>query len=298
VVSIALRRRGVGENLALTWTLLFRNFGRILFLLLLYSLPGSIPLVLAAMDPLPWIYIDENGMPMNGADALSALLFLLFLPMFLGSVIGIVSGSYTGQKVSILGSLSLALRKLFPLVFYGILLYILLTLSSLLFILPLTLLGVDSDLRSILVFVLLIPNMLLFSMFYVGVPAIVAENLGVFRGFVRSHELTKGHLWGILGFQLLVAMSIFAVLMLVGILADMVSVFSGGPSPSDGQPLYLTIVVAVLMGIGSLVAVIAPVVMYFQLRAIRGSFDLASVAQLVDRIGQKRLGDRREVEDG
>ena len=290
-MSIALRRRGVGQNLALTWTLLFRNFGRILFLLLLFVLPGSIPLVLAAVDPLPWIYIDDNGMPANGAEALAALLFLLFLPMFLGSVIGIVSGSYAGQKVSLLGSLGLALRKFFPLVFYGILLYILLTLSALLFFLPLTLLGVDSTLRSVLAFVLLIPNMLLFSMFYVGVPAIIAENLGAFGGFVRSHELTKGHLWRILGFQLLVAMSIFAVIMFVGLLAGIVSVFSGGPSPSDGQPLYLTIAIAVLMGIGSLVAVIAPVVMYFQLCAIRGSFDLASVAQLVDRIGQRRMGD-------
>lgn len=297
-MSIALRRRGVGENLALTWILLFRNFGRILILTLLFALPVSIPQVLAAVDPMPWIYFDENGMPVNGADALSALLFLLFLPMFLGSVIGIVSGSYTGQKVSILGSLGLALRKFFPLVSYGILLYILLTLSAMLFILPLTLLGVDSDLRSVLVFLPLIPNMLLFSMFYVGVPAIVAENLGVFGGFVRSQELTKGHLWGILGFQLLVAMSIFAVFVIVGLFSGIVSVFSGGPSPSDGQPLYLTIVIVVLMGIGSLVAVIAPVVMYFQLRAIRGSFDLASVAQLVDRIGQRRLGDRREFEDG
>ena len=50
---------------------------------------------------------------------------------------------------------------------------------------------------------LIIPGLILITMWFVATPACVVERLGPFRSMGRSSQLTKGHRWKILGCAIL-----------------------------------------------------------------------------------------------
>lgn len=87
----------------------------------------------------------------------------------------------------------------------------------------------------------LIPGIILYMMWSVAVPALVAEKSGIFGAFSRSRFLTKGARWKIFGLQLL--------LVLLSLLTSVLGVImvTGGmmPQVADGtlafSPTYLAI---------------------------------------------------------
>lgn len=67
---------------------------------------------------------------------------------------------------------------------------------------------------------LVVPGVVLFLMFWVAVPAAVVEG-GVVSALERSHQLTKGHKWALLGLLIVVMLAMWfgsAVLMIVPML--------------------------------------------------------------------------------
>jgi hypothetical protein len=54
---------------------------------------------------------------------------------------------------------------------------------------------------------LIVPGVILMTMWYVANPACIVERLGVFASMARSSELTKGHRWAIFGVMILLAIA-------------------------------------------------------------------------------------------
>lgn len=65
---------------------------------------------------------------------------------------------------------------------------------------------------------LLVPGIILALMWAVAVPALVIERRGVFGSLARSHELTKGAKWKILGVVLIVIVAYWLLSIVVGII--------------------------------------------------------------------------------
>lgn len=83
-------------------------------------------------------------------------------------------------------------------------------------IVPLFLLGLGSGLGiSIGLILLIVPGVMLWVMWAVAAPALVAERVGVFEAFGRSNELTEGARWKVFGIMLvlLIIAWIFAAIM-------------------------------------------------------------------------------------
>lgn len=65
---------------------------------------------------------------------------------------------------------------------------------------------------------LLVPGVILYIMWAVASPALVAEDVGVFGAFGRSRELTKGARWKVFGVELIVVLIWWAISAVVGLL--------------------------------------------------------------------------------
>lgn len=296
-MTIPIRVRGVGANIALAFSIIVRNFPKLALLSLLFGLPGLVFPLLAWHAPEAWsIDLGEywdlgQPLPMDVSSILGGLISFLFYPLFIGSLIGIVSGSYTGEVVTIGRSLSLAVRRFVPLALFSILSGLIISIA----ILPLLLMSVTMGCFAILAVPAAIWIFALFTtMFYVGSPAVVAENLGPVAALRRSSFLTKGSRMYILGFLILMwllAVFISMAIMTPVMIASGIQGAMGGEGLSQSLPSLILGWVA--NSIVALLNVVAPVIMYFQMRARRENYQLTSVADLVDRITKRRIeGDR------
>jgi uncharacterized membrane protein len=66
---------------------------------------------------------------------------------------------------------------------------------------------------------LLVPGMILYVVWSVAAPVLVAENTGVFGALGRSAALTKGARWSIFGLQLILLLVLYAIVAVAGIVA-------------------------------------------------------------------------------
>lgn len=66
---------------------------------------------------------------------------------------------------------------------------------------------------------LLVPGMILYVVWSVAAPVLVAENTGIFGALGRSAELTKGARWSIFGLQLILLLVLYAIIAVAGIVA-------------------------------------------------------------------------------
>ncbi len=90
-----------------------------------------------------------------------------------------------------------------------------------------------------------IPGTIFIIVFQVTVPAYIEEKPGIFGAFSRSRVLTRGHRWGIFGFNLLVNVSLYVIsvvgLVGIGLLAGMTG--SGPNSAFEYVVLAITMLV-------------------------------------------------------
>jgi uncharacterized membrane protein len=156
----------------------------------------------------------------SGGIALAALLiaFSLFCSMLVQAMLVRVTVAYARQeKVSIGTSLTASLSKVLPLLGLTILLTLALVVGTIL---------------------LIVPGIILYIMWCVTTPALVAEDIGVFEAFSRSQELTKGNRWRIFGIFLLLLVLAWIFLTIVGVVlaatglaASAVAGMAGGSLP-------------------------------------------------------------------
>lgn len=118
---------------------------------------------------------------------------------------------------------------------------------------------------------LIIPGLILMTMWFVSMPACVVERLGALSSLGRSSQLTKGHRWKIFGLMLL----LIIVSVVMTLLTEFILGAVGG---------------ALLAGIGSLIwngiwgafYAITAVVSYHDLRAAKEGLDIEQIAAVFD----------------
>ena len=125
---------------------------------------------------------------------------------------------------------------------------------------------------------LLIPGLIVMTIWWVYVPAIVVERQGVFDAFNRSAYLTAGHRWAVFGFIIVVIMMNLAVIYI----SEMISyaVISVWP----GTDAFLLFLVVDYVG-GALTAAFGAVMVavgYYYLRAEREGIDADQIASIFD----------------
>ncbi len=202
---------------------------------------------------------DPAGMPSPMLLVLSVILPLLLTGLLTATLCHGTFQHLSGQRVSMGDSVRTGLRVL-PVVIAVSLLYSLATMGGAL--------------------LLLVPGLIVMTMFVVSVPAAVIERPGVFRSFARSRILTKGDRWKVFGTYLLfILLSI-----VVGLLIGFVIGFGLGTAPQDQGVIALagslieSVVNAVVYALGAvLVAVI-----YNELRIVKEGATAEQIAAVFD----------------
>ncbi len=166
------------------------------------------------------------------------------------ALISAVFQAMRGQPVEVLGSLRRGLARFFPVLGMSIVLGLGIFAASLL---------------------LIVPGIILYTMWYVALPACVVERQGPLASLRRSAQLTKGNRWKIFGMAFLVA--------LVGGIISAVAngVFLAAHNRvafTVGEYLTQTVVFAV----GSIIAL----VLYHDLRVAKEGIDTDRIAAVFD----------------
>ena len=126
-------------------------------------------------------------------------------------------------------------------------------------------------LLSILGLILLIPVLILYTMWFVGLPACLVERLGPWTSLRRSQELTRGHRLSILGLVLLL--------------------FIAGEAGSDTIAGYLFVLYGLTVsfiggqiwsGIWGVIGGVVTAVTYHDLRVIKEGVDMEQTATVFD----------------
>jgi hypothetical protein len=155
-----------------------------------------------------------------------------------------------GRPVDLTESLKVGFRRFFPIIGVAISVSFLAGLASLL---------------------LVVPGLILFTMWFVATPACVVEQLGVGRSMRRSSELTKGHRWKIFGlFLAMILVSLIGSAMIEGVFAAV------------GGTVLMIIGTLIWNGIWTAFYAIAAAVAYHDLRVAKEGIDIEQIASVFD----------------
>jgi hypothetical protein len=113
---------------------------------------------------------------------------------------------------------------------------------------------------------LIIPGLILITIWAVVVPVVVIERTGVFESFGRSRELIKGHGWQVFGILVLLFIAAFIVQILIA------AILGGVFDSVFGFAIGVLLTSLLMMPLTALAAS----VIYFELKAIKGEPVLAT----------------------
>jgi hypothetical protein len=232
----------VGQVISRSFTLLFRHF--LTFFIV----------TLIAFSPLLLFRAGSTAAETDPAQALITLglgfVLLMVLSMFSSAII--LHGAFADMRnrpVNLLESLKVAFRRLLPLILLAFL-------ESLLLVLGLIL--------------LVVPGLILYTMWLVAVAACVVERTGPWRSLRRSQELTKGHRWKIFG--------LFLVLLLLSLINPVLQLaLTAAAGPTAGA-----IGNAIWTAIGSAFSSVVIAVTYYELRVAKEGIDIEQIASVFD----------------
>lgn len=125
---------------------------------------------------------------------------------------------------------------------------------------------------------LIVPGIIIVTMYYVSIPALVFERNGIGAAMRRSRELTKGHRWQVVGLAGVASVVMFVTIIAFSLVFGMIAVAIGG---SFGNLL------ATLLGyaVGAIAAAFNALVVagaFFELRRIKEGTSLKDLAAVFD----------------
>ena len=149
--------------------------------------------------------------------------------------------------------------------------------SSIFHLVALAVLIVVGLIGGLLLFI--VPGLILITMWFVAIPAVIVERKGVFGALSRSRELTNGYRWPIFGLYFAYFVLAFGFTFGVGALTGS---DPGNPSPATGLapvPLIIsTITIMITQTINS--TLVASV--YYELRQLKDGFGPEALASEFD----------------
>src|SRR5262245_43010823 len=184
---------------------------------------------------------------------LIAVSFVLLIVLSMLSQAVILQAAFRdmrNQPVNLIESLQIGLRRFLPIVGLALLTGILVGLGVLL---------------------LIVPGLILYTMWFVGLPACIVERLGPWSSLKRSAELTKGHRWKLFG--------LLALLMLISLVVSGVTEFALGALAGAIVALIGKLVVSAIWAAFSSVLV---AVTYHDLRVAKEGIDIEQIAAVFD----------------
>jgi hypothetical protein len=107
---------------------------------------------------------------------------------------------------------------------------------------------------------LVIPGLILLTIWAVIAPVIVVEHSGVMDSFGRSRELVRGNGWQVFGV-------IFVVFIITAVVAGILGAIGAGISDSVGMRILFNLIASTIT---APIAALAAATIYFRLRAIKG----------------------------
>jgi hypothetical protein len=117
---------------------------------------------------------------------------------------------------------------------------------------------------------LIIPGLMLYTMWFVGVPACVVERLGPWTSLRRSRELTKGYRWKLFALALLLLVANIGSSVIEAVLEAV-----GGSIAGLGGQLIWT-------GIWAAFSAVVIAVTYYDLRVIKEGVDIEQITAVFD----------------
>jgi hypothetical protein len=178
--------------------------------------------------------------------------FVLLMVLSMLSTAIILHGAFQDMRkrpINLLESLKVAFRRFLPLIVLAVLESVLLVLGIIL---------------------LVVPGVILYTMWLVAVAACVVERTGPWRSLRRSQELTKGHRWKIFGlFLLLVLLSMISPLLQL-----LLNVTVGETAALIGNAIWTAI--------GSAFSSVLLAVTYHDLRVAKEGIDIEQIASVFD----------------
>ncbi|HML15136.1 MAG TPA: hypothetical protein VK456_17650 [Xanthobacteraceae bacterium] len=171
VAPVAEGEFRIGPVFSRTLTLLLHNF--------------PIYFAVAALAAVPGVLLETAGADKAAAAALAPLgllAMLVFGPLSQAIMLYTAFQDMGGRRVVLSESIGAAFRRWLPLIGLAICM------------------GIGIGVGFIF---LVVPGLILATMWYVATPACIVERRGVFDSMARSSALTKGHRWPIFGVMLL-----------------------------------------------------------------------------------------------
>lgn len=209
------------------------------------ALPGLLlNLGVAGLRPVP-------GTPFSAVNVLFSfivgVLAIAFSILAQGALVRVTVAHSDGEAVAFGDAAVAGLRKIVPLFVLVFLMAIAIGFAAIL---------------------LIVPGMILYVMWSVAAPVLVAENTGIFRALGRSAELTKGARWSIFGLQVILLLVLYAIIAVAGIVA----IFALGgiqnlaAAQASGTALVPTLLSAAFNTVSITVAAAIQTALYVELR--------------------------------
>ena len=237
----------------------------------------------------------------NSVPFLVAALVLVSLPAFVGALFGLTLGTamgftfatYAGALVAGIGGAILqgavvfaAINKLNGRSYAtGEILR-----AGLRFALPLIGLAIVSFAGFFLGFLLLVvPGLILCTMWSVAAPSLITEKRGVFASLQRSRDLTRGNRWSIFGLlviyfilSLVVSTIAQALGFASGTTATLAARMGGAVAPLTPGVVFSTLLTALANGFQSLLAAAGAASLYYELRSTKEGLAPDQLASVFD----------------
>jgi hypothetical protein len=164
---------------------------------------------------------------------IAAIVGLAGRALYVGFVVKLVEDVRDGRRDQTIGDLfSSAAPSILPLIGFGILF------------------GIGVAIGLVLI---IVPGLILLTIWAVGAPAIVAEGAGVFEAFGRSRQLVRGNGWSVFGSLVVVLLIVIAIGVVLGVIATPIG---------DGALIVATIISG---AITAPIFALAVTVMFFDL---------------------------------
>ncbi len=203
----------IGRTLSRTFTLVIATLGSVgLFTLIIQIVSGDLSNFATATDPMARLAVFGSAgywLAMASAVLLSSL-------MMAGSLDGLIKTAW-GKPTSLADCLTTGVTKTLPVLGLYILWFLGVGLGWLL---------------------LLVPGLIVMTMWSAAMPVLIGENIGVIAAFGRSRELTRGSRWSIFGTLFIFVIAIYAILF--GILGTLI----GGGMMQISAPMNVNPVTA------------------------------------------------------
>jgi hypothetical protein len=224
----------IGHVLSQSWAVFSRNFLRFTVIAAI----GLLPSLLTQQSGFSSVFLNVrvgtapgNAGPNVGIGLVMIVLYLLSQAILLHAAFQDMSG----RPIKLNESVSVALRRFFPIIGVGLAEVIAFGLYGVLLILLIVALAQalqSGGLAALATFIGFIPLVMIYLMWSVAIPACVVERLGPFRSLGRSRQLTQGHRWKIFGMLILILVMLLisgvVVGFMIGFVAGVGNAFSAG----------------------------------------------------------------------